>query len=218
MDEAQPLRLSDLNRDWLDRLCKEAGAAGNPLLFYRALSVALRAAFERAIEDAEAEGHPEPVRAAFDADHHVRLPADLHYFLRNALWRLCELEEGRDFREYPSGGDAKRGSREYEAYLEERRAYLNRSRHGEMRLAPDAAAKLVPQALWITRPGFNAFMLSERRNWAAVAEAEEAAARERGASPLQARFEAMERLGYSDDRSFRRLKSRKRRGRGKPPT
>ena len=210
--------------DWRDDIirwnCKQAAETGNPLLLFRALKHALGHALERAIDEAEKAGAQgeEAVRAGFAADKSVRLPAELHRFLQSAIWGLCELEAGRDFREYPDGPSAgvERGSPEYEAWSEAMRAYRVRAKHGGARLAPDAAAKLVPQALGIRRQGFNAFMLSEKRDWAAIAEEEEAKRLRRGASPLQARLEAMERLGYADERSFRRLKSGKPRGRGKP--
>lgn len=211
---------ADWHGDIVRRDCKKAVEADNPLLFFRALQAALGAALERAISEAEAKGATgdEAVRAGFAADKNVLLPAELHSFLQGALWRLCELEAGRDFRKYPAPPPAalKSGSPQYRAYLDELRAYRLGGADGGLRLPPDAAANLVPHALGITRPGFNAFTRSEKRDWAAIAEREEADARERGASPLQARLEAMERLGYTDERSFRRLKSQKPRGRGKP--
>ncbi len=221
MDEEWADAPTDRWAELVQRDCREAAETGNPLLFFRALKYALGAALERAIDEAAAKGATveDAVRAGFAADKTVRLPTELHGFLQRAMWSLCELEEGRDFREHPTAAmpaPPPGKTPEYRAYLNEMRAYRERSKHGGIRLAPDAAAKLVPHALGITRRGFNAFMLSEKRDWAAIAEQEEAELLRRGASPLQARFEAMERLGYADERSFRRLKSGKPRGRGKP--
>lgn len=211
----------DYWEDIVRRDCKEAVATGNPLLFFQALRHALGAALGRAIDEAEAKGATleESVGAGLAAEKTVRLPAELFEFLVSAMWRLCELEEGRDFREFPLAAaltELSSKTPQGRAHFDEMRAYRERSKHGGTRLAPDAAAKLVTFALGITRPGFNAFTLSEKRDWAAIAEQEEADALRRGASKLQARLDAMERLGYTDERSFRRLKSRKPRGRGKP--
>jgi hypothetical protein len=222
MNEGHAVDLAELEQQRVRILCREAAETGNPLLFFQALARALAAAFFRAIDEAEAAGTSaeEAARKGFAADKTVRLPAELHRYLQSAVWRLCELEAGRDFREYPADhphADANWGTPEKRAYLDELHAYRNRSKHSGEHLAPDAAAKLVAHAFGITRPGFNAFLLSEKRDWRAIAEQEEEDARARGVSRLQARLEAMERLGYQDERSFRRLKSGKPRGRGKPP-
>jgi hypothetical protein len=178
--------------------CREAQESENPLLFFQALSCALHAALNGAYDKAEAGGAEgtDAARAVLTADHYVRLPPALHNYLRVVTWRLCKLEAGRDFRECSGEPFPDADGRE--------------------RLAPDIAARLVPQALGIVRPGFNAFLLSERQDRAALARDAESEARERGLSPLQARLEAMERLGFNDERSYRRLLKGKRRTRGKP--
>ena len=210
--------------DWRDDIirwdCKQAAETGNPLLLFRALKHALGHALERAIDEAEKAGAQgeEAVRAGFAADKSVRLPAELHRFLQSAMWRLCELEAGRDFRDLPAEhphADAKWGTPEYDSRLGEWRAYYDGSKYGGVRVAPDAAAKLVSQALGITRPGFNAFLLSEKQNLAEIAKNIEHILRLQGTPATEARLEAMERLGYADERSVRRLKSGKPRGRGK---
>ncbi len=126
---------------------------------------------------------------------------------------MSQLEKGLDFRDFP---DLDALPVEGPATSAALRAYRNREAYGGLRLSPEKAAALVNRALYITRKGFNAFKLAEARNWAAeVADAEDEA-RQQGASPLRAREIAMQALGYEDERSFRRAKSGKRRGRGKP--
>jgi cellobiose-specific phosphotransferase system component IIA len=195
-------------------LSKEGAESGNPLLLLSALAHALRLALEKAMKQAEdAVGvGVEAVKLAHAADHQVTLPESVHRYLRNALWRLDELEAGLDFRDYPSNLPARwspEHAREYRNYRS-RRAYSGQP------IAPDVAARLVAQALWITTPGYNAFRASQRRHLARTAQSEEDYARECGESALDARYRVMERFGYADERSYRRLKSGRRRTRGKP--
>jgi hypothetical protein len=132
-------------------------------------------------------------------------------------FRFRELMSGVDFRDdpdtratfpdinSPKAKDAMRQWREYKA----------RVAYGGKPLEADAAARLVPHALSSTRPGFNAFRLLATRRLAAQADIEEMVAREKGLSPMDARYAAMRTLGLSDERSYRRLKAVRTRRRGK---
>lgn len=202
-------------------LCVEAAESNNPLPLFRALLWLLTEAQDAAIREAVARpgDRDAAIREAMSGDQYVRLPVTLHTYLRRVMWMVCELAAGRDFRDYPDGSaiDFDRKGPAHEAALNAWRDYRQRAAYGGEPIDHEKAARLVPLAFGFTRQGFNAFKDAERRGWIDRVRAEERAAIAAGLPPLDARFEAMEALGYRDERSFRRAKSGKKRVRGKPP-
>lgn len=195
VEDAGDAAHADHRTRWVRDLCAAAAESGNPLLYFKALHSLIFDALLGAIQHAMLSGldENESVRQAVASDLCIRLPPEMHRYLLWAAKRIDVLARGEDFR-------------------------LPRNAQREERLPADAAARLVTRALGITRPGFNAFKLSQTRDLGMWARDEEAAERGRGATALDARYAAMQRLGYRDERSFRRVKTGKPRSRrGKPP-
>ena len=100
-----------------------------------------------------------------------------------------DLRDGRDFRKQPGPGSSEE---EWQAYLE------------KPTLSPDEAMKLVPAALQLTRPGWNAFAAHRSLMDTATIAHEVERLKTKGWTTAKAREHIMEQYGIQDERSFRR--------------
>lgn len=201
-DEAQ----ATLQRE-LESLRAEWQREGNPLFVWQAIARCNRHALDRAGDEARAAGASveDECRARMAAVP-SHLPGWVLRYLGSVAHALHNLTFGRDWRTFHEIPDEGWSKHEREAV----RAWLDGS------LDPEEAARLVPWALGVTRPGFNAFrdfIAQDRAKWLA---ADMSRLRAEGLSAEEAAEILAQREGYGDPRSVKRIVSKARRRVAKP--